>query len=82
MAKPDVLEVLRDYCSQHGGPDDFGKAIGMLSELIAATDALRFDMYELTDPALVEAFGAKKIMVLDISTWDRFEAANKACRGM
>lgn len=31
-----VLDVLRDYCSQHGEPDDFSGAVAMLAELIAA----------------------------------------------
>lgn len=72
-----VLDVLRDYCSQHGEPDDFSGAVAMLAELIAADVE-----YDKADDALQHArVNIQKIENRLIRARKRRAAALSACTG-
>lgn len=71
-----VLDVLRDYCAQHGEPDDFSGAVAMLAELIAADIALDKLLQLPAQSEPVPNFQAKVK-----ASWLRRAAALSACTG-
>lgn len=78
-----VLDVLRDYCSQHGEPDDFSGAVAMLAELIAAD--VEYDAARSIHDALQDGMSTiGEVVIADARlrrAKERRAAALSACTG-